>query len=228
MNTTELWTVVLGDLELSLSKANFTTWFKKTFIADVETNTVIVGVPNMFTQAWLEKKYTKSILKTIQNFTDGEIKYVTYRVEAQPTEPQNITISSKEEKEAEQLQQEEVQTQNFVRNANQQTKEVPTGEFCLNNKYCFETFIVGKQNELAHAAAQAVSGQPGDVYNPLFIYSSVGMGKTHLLNSIGLEVGDTKKIMFISAERFMYHFIRSIKIMTWLNLRIFLGNPMYL
>ena len=80
--------------------------------------------------------------------------------------------------------------------------------FTPNNR--FDNFIVGESNELAYTAARKICVQTAH-YNPLFIYSSVGMGKTHLLNSIGLEVGDSKKVMFISAERFMYHFIRSIK-----------------
>jgi len=70
--------------------------------------------------------------------------------------------------------------------------------------------MVGESNELAFTAARKICIQTAH-YNPLFIYSSVGMGKTHLLNAIGLEIGNTKKVMFISAERFMYHFIRSIK-----------------
>ena len=80
--------------------------------------------------------------------------------------------------------------------------------FNLSNR--FDNFIVGESNELAYTAARKICVQSAH-YNPLFIYSSVGMGKTHLLNSIGLEVSETKKVMFISAERFMYHFIRAIK-----------------
>ena len=80
--------------------------------------------------------------------------------------------------------------------------------FNSNNR--FDNFMVGESNELAYTAARKICIQSAH-YNPLFIYSSVGMGKTHLLNAIGLEVRNTKKAMFISAERFMYHFIRSIK-----------------
>ena len=80
--------------------------------------------------------------------------------------------------------------------------------FSPNNK--FDNFIVGESNELAFTAAKKICAQSAH-YNPLFIYSSVGMGKTHLLNAIGLEIENIKRVMFISAERFMYHFIRSIK-----------------
>ena len=70
--------------------------------------------------------------------------------------------------------------------------------------------MVGESNELAYMAAKKICAE-GSHYNPLSVYSGVGMGKTHLLNAIGLEIGDNKKVMFISAERFMYHFVRSIK-----------------
>ena len=80
----------------------------------------------------------------------------------------------------------------------------------FNTNNSFENFIVGESNELAYTAARKVCSESSH-YNPLFIYSSVGMGKTHLLNAIGLQIGDSKKVMFISAERFMYHFVRSIK-----------------
>ena len=80
--------------------------------------------------------------------------------------------------------------------------------FNLNNS--FDNFMVGESNELAYTAARKICTQSSH-YNPLFIYSEVGMGKTHLLNAIGLEIEKTKKVMFISAERFMYHFIRSLK-----------------
>ena len=80
--------------------------------------------------------------------------------------------------------------------------------FNLSNS--FDNFMVGESNELAYTAARKVCALSSH-YNPLFIYSVVGMGKTHLLNAIGLDIGNSKKVMFISAERFMYHFIRSIK-----------------
>jgi chromosomal replication initiator protein len=210
MNTNELWQAVLGELELSLSKANFTTWFKSTFISDVEENVIIIGVPNMFTKAWLEKKYTKEILKSLQTLTNGSIRRLDYRVEARPAEPQAIALFEKEEEPAPVVQP---QT-NYYQAPQPQAKEVRTGEFSLNGKYCFGTFIVGKQNELAHAAAQAVSAQPGGIYNPLFIYGGVGLGKTHLLQAIGNELlrkDPSTKILYVTCERFTNDFIGALR-----------------
>ena len=80
--------------------------------------------------------------------------------------------------------------------------------FSSNNR--FDNFMVGESNELAYTATRKICSESSH-YNPLFIYSSVGMGKTHLLNAIGLELGNSKKVMFVSAERFMYHFVKSIR-----------------
>lgn len=208
MNTSELWQAVLGELELSLSKANFTTWFKCTFISDVQENVVVVGVPNLFTKAWLEKKYTKEILRSLSEHSKGSIKQLNYRVEARPVAPQAIQLFEKPKVEIHTAQQ------SSYYQPREEVKEVRTGEFSLNGKYCFETFIVGKQNELAHAAAQAVCAQPGGIYNPLFIYGGVGLGKTHLLQAIGNELlrkNHSTKILYITCERFTNDFIGALR-----------------
>ncbi|HLD20916.1 MAG TPA: chromosomal replication initiator protein DnaA [Patescibacteria group bacterium] len=208
MNTNELWQSVLGELELTLSKANFTTWFKSTFISDVDEHAIIIGVPNMFTKAWLEKKYTREILRSLSELSKGNIKSLTYRVESRPTSPQAIPLFEKPKVEAPTSQQPSYYQ------PREEVKEIRTGEFSLNGKYCFETFIVGKQNELAHAAAQAVCAQPGGIYNPLFIYGGVGLGKTHLLQAIGNELihkNPSTKILYITCERFTNDFIGALR-----------------
>ena len=83
MTKEKLWQAALGELELSLSKANFTTWFKETFISSINDDNIVIGVPNTFTQTWLEKKYHKDILSTLQNLTDNKIKKINYKVEIQ-------------------------------------------------------------------------------------------------------------------------------------------------
>lgn len=209
MNTNELWQAVLGELELSLSKANFTTWFKSTFISGTEENLIVIGVPNMFTKAWLEKKYTKDILRSLQELTNGSIKQLSYKVESRPSSPQAIPLFEKEV-----VVETVAPTPSYYQPKGAEVKEIRTGEFSLNGKYCFETFIVGKQNELAHAAAQAVSAQPGGIYNPLFIYGGVGLGKTHLLQSIGNELirkNPSTKILYVTCERFTNDFIGALR-----------------
>lgn len=210
MNTNELWQAVLGELELTLSKANFTTWFKQTFISEVREHAIIVGVPNLFTRAWLEKKYTREIMQSLHEHTNGAIKQITYRVEARPVSPQIVQLFEPQVVEVTQT----MHAAGYQPRSAHEPQEIRTGEFSLNNKYCFATFIVGKQNELASAAAQAVCAQPGGVYNPLFIYGGVGLGKTHLLQAVGNELirkNPNTRILYVTSERFTNDFIGALK-----------------
>ncbi|MFC1787604.1 chromosomal replication initiator protein DnaA [Patescibacteria group bacterium] len=220
MNTNELWQAVLGELELSLSKANFTTWFRNTFIATFEEDGIIIGVPNMFTKAWLEKKYNKQILVSLQNLTNNEIKTINYCVEAKPSAPQIVPGNGNETEPIENYVATELYSQTPP--VPEQTGYIqpdynnssPPNELSLNAKYTFNNFIVGKQNELAHAAAQAVSAQLGGVYNPLFVYGGVGLGKTHLLQAIGNELIQkvpNSQALYVTCEKFTNDFINAVR-----------------
>ena len=135
MNTNELWQVVLGELELSLSKANFTTWFKQTFISQVDHTLIVIGVPNMFTKAWLEKKYSREIIKSLQEHTNGTIKQINYRVEIKPTNPLDVPLVRPTEH-----SEDEIGSRASSSASYQEPQEIRTGEFSLNGKYCFNTF----------------------------------------------------------------------------------------
>jgi chromosomal replication initiator protein len=205
MNNDQLWQAVLGEIELSLSKANFTTWFKNTFINSIEDNKVVICVPNTFTKAWLEKKYHDQIAKALNNVSEQEIKEIIYKVETKkPSNTETLLNSVKK-----------VETEAETRQEVPETKPnepVIINQFGLNSKYTFENFIVGKGNELAHAACQAVASNPGKAYNPLFIYGGVGLGKTHLLQAIGHEIGKkTNKVMYVTCEKFTNDYIQSVK-----------------
>lgn len=195
MSNDELWKAVLGELELTLSRANFTTWFRNTFIASREGQQVIVGVPNAFTKAWLEKKYHPSITQALANITKQEITTVIYSVESiarpQPTSQPVDSVRPSRRVEA--------------------VSESPS---VLNPRYLFETFVVGKGNELARAACVAVAERPGEVYNPLFIYGDSGLGKTHLLQAVGnslLKRNSNARVLYVSCEQFTNDFIQSVK-----------------
>jgi len=202
MTTHELWQAALGELELSLSKANYTTWFRNTFISAFEEGRIVVSVPNTFTKAWLEKKYHVAILKALQNVAKDGVREVHYKVELKPAVPQDIGtpigVPAASTPAAVQAEEE----------AGEATKD-----FSLNPRYTFENFIVGKTNELAHAAALAVSEKPGR-YNPLFVYGGVGLGKTHLLQAIGhkmIEMNPRTKVLYVTSERFTNEFIHAVR-----------------
>jgi len=200
MNNEQLWQAVLGEIELSLSRANFTTWFKNTFISSLENNRVIICVPNTFTKAWLEKKYHKEIANAFKSVGSNEIKEILYKVEAkkEPTADDLIKrVTAHGEKGSE----------NTI-----ECKPKIVNRFGLNNRYIFDSFIVGKNNELAHAACQAVAANPGHAYNPLFIYGGVGLGKTHLLQAIGHELSKkTDKILYVSCEKFTNDYVQAVR-----------------
>jgi chromosomal replication initiator protein len=195
MTNQQLWQAVLGELELLLSRANFTTWFKNTSIIDKDNGRVIVGVPNTFTKTWLEKKYHQAIVSAMQNVVPDQVTEVIYKVEVR-----SIPIN---------------QTGLPVTHQIPVVIQQPTGRStsaALKTGYRFENFIVGKGSELAHAAAQAVAANPGQSYNPLFIYGGVGLGKTHLLQAIGWSLKDAgRAVLYVTSEGFTNDYIQSIR-----------------
>lgn len=205
MNTQQIWQAVLGELELGLSKANFTTWFKGTFILELEEPRVVIGVPNAFTKSWLEKKYTSEIIKAIRNITESNLREITFKVASLKNIQKESIESAKEEALA--------QDRTVISVDSISKRQAPVNNFGLNPKYTFSTFVVGKNNELARAAAIAVAGNPGVTYNPLFIYGGAGLGKTHLLQAIGHDVANRnlgKKVLYLTCEKFTNDFVNAM------------------
>jgi len=196
MTNEELWQAVLAQIQLNISQANFATWFKNTQILAQKDNKAIISVPNSFVKEWLENKYNKTILKILHNLNEG-IKEVDFSVGKS-----GIKVFRKIAAQA--VETDQLEFQEFKIN-----KE--TG---LNPRYTFGSFVVGPFNELPYAAASAVAKNPGVVYNPLFIYGGVGLGKTHLLQAIGNEVmknSPKKKTRYVSSEKFASEVVKSIQ-----------------
>jgi chromosomal replication initiator protein len=198
MNKEELWQTILSQIQFNISQANFSTWFKNTYILSKDNGSIIIAVPNNFSKEWLEKKYNKLILSALEELNE-RVKTIEYRVVNVPA-PQAPKTSDKTKPTAvNQLELEELTLDKYTN---------------LNPKYTFDNFVVGPFNELAHAAGWAVSQKPGLVYNPFFVYGGVGLGKTHLLQAIGNKVGEQfskKKIRYVSSERFISGIINAIK-----------------
>lgn len=210
MTKQQLWDTVLGELELSVSRANFKTWLKQTFIFSWDTDEVIVGVPNAFTKAYLERKYHRNILQVVERVTDRAVRRISYRVE---------TSRSAAEEEKKEMKMPELSAAEQELETMPQTPPPSSDEAGLNPRYTFESFIVGKGNELANAAAQAVTHQLGSKYNPLFIYGGVGLGKTHLAQAVGHSLFKRRpklRILYCSSEKFTNDFIRAIR-ESWLE-----------
>tara|TARA_B100000029_G_scaffold43029_1_gene39899 strand:+ start:10165 stop:11553 length:1389 start_codon:yes stop_codon:yes gene_type:complete len=183
------WNEVLKNFQKTFGNDVYESWIKNINLKKEFNDYIILSAPTRFVRDWIVSRYADKILVIIKTFKES-IQRIEFLIEEldekfdKEKSTKNINISS---------------IKNSILNYNR---------FNLSNS--FENFIVGESNELAYMAARKACSDSSH-YNPLYIYSSVGMGKTHLLNAIGLEIGNTKKVMFISAERFMYHFIRSIK-----------------
>ena len=194
MDTKELWQSVLTQIQFDISKANFATWFQNTEIVSIKDDKAIVSVPNAFSKEWLSNKYNKLIAKILHEL-DDKIRDIEYIIKPQGVKKE----PSIEKPNIEQLNFEEFKIDK---------------ETNLNPRYSFDGFVVGSFNELAHAAAWAVSENPGLTYNPLFIYGGVGLGKTHLLQAVGNKIAlahKKKKVRYLSSEKFITNIVNAIR-----------------
>ena len=199
MNNQQLWQAILGHLEVSLSKANFNTWFKNTTIVERMEDNITIGVPSTYHRDWISNKYQSEMIKALKAITP-EIKQIKYQIGS--SVKQNPTPSQSQSRSA------DTNFSSFTR------EQPPLNNSGLNPKYLFENFIIGKNNELAHAASIAVSKNPGTQYNPLFIYGGVGLGKTHLMQAVGNKIlTDNPKasILYVTSEKFTNDYINAIQ-----------------
>jgi chromosomal replication initiator protein len=204
METKELWSKCLSEIELNISKANFTTWFKNTSIIKEDSGIIQVGVPNEFVKDWLYNKFHKLIFKTLIGNNDN-IRGVEYLIHKQEPKNEQDAINKLIARVPSNL------------NIN---KELPLNDLYINKddnlnpKYNFNNFIVGPFNELAYAVAQAIITNPGQNYNPFFVYGGTGLGKTHMIQAIGNTIKikhPQKKVYYVSLERFAIDYINSIQ-----------------
>ncbi len=204
-----LWQAVLGEIELSLSRGNYLTWFKNTTLLKQDEDSLTIGVPSVFVRHNLERKYHALIMETLKK--NGVVpKKIVYKIhdvgnpkpermdepivlDARPGKADTASMSSTHK------------TPNTLAHTYRQG---------LNERYTFDNFIVGSGNELAYAACQAVAAQPGTKYNPLFLYGGVGIGKTHLIQAVGNSVlGKSKqgRVVYVSSEQFLQEFVDAVR-----------------
>ncbi len=187
MDHRQLWSGVLAEIELSISKPAFVTWFKDTHVVKRDENTLVLSVPNAFARELFLERYHANILKLLRE-KDHTIHAVEYVINKEE-------VRRKDESEGK-----------FSGMSSLPLPETSINkEDNLNPRYTFETFIIGPFNELAHAAAQAVIKKPGIMYNPLFIYGSTGHGKTHLIQAIGNHiktVSPSQRVYYMTSEKF--------------------------
>ncbi len=195
----EIWKIVLSEMEISLSKASFVTWFKDTRVISKENGQVVISVPNGFVKEWIQNKFNKQIFQCLKQ-TDGNIREINYVVGNPFIKTPDSRVLTRE------IQFEQIQETTSDADIDPRTN--------LNRKYTLDGFVVGPSNELAYAASMAVANNLGKVYNPFFIYGGVGLGKTHLLQGIAnkiLKDNPDKKILYMPTEKMISELIEGIK-----------------
>src|SRR3989338_6960404 len=196
-NPRELWEYMLTQVELSISSANFNTWFRSSFVVKIgEDGVVYIGVPSQFFKDWYLKKFHTLLLKIVR-----DVSYEFRNIE-------DLIVKDEKRK-----------TPKEGKSA-RGALELPLEDFYINKsdnlnpRYTFDTFVIGSFNELAHAAAQAAISRPGIAYNPLFIYGETGRGKTHLIQAIGNQFKKQysgRKVYYLTSEKFAVDFTDALQ-----------------
>ncbi len=187
------WELVQNKMKTNFGHEIYDSWLKKIDLVDELKNYILLSVSTRFIRDWITSRYLDQILKIIKAF-NKDISRIEFTIRENVNEKNTDKVIKNE------INNEKV---SFIKDSYLQYNRIDP------NKN-FENFLLGKSNKLAFEAAKKVSEQIA-YYNPLYIYGGVGMGKTHLLNAIGLSLKEKNKVMFISAERFMYQFVKSIK-----------------
>ncbi|MFC1908745.1 chromosomal replication initiator protein DnaA [Chloroflexota bacterium] len=184
----EIWEAALGELQIQVSKPNFRTWFQKTSGLSYQNNQFTIGVPNSFVGEYLDKNQRSLIDKVLIGFTSPNVE-VTFQINNNHNSTAGV-------------------------NKKEMNLSSATGISSpkFNAKYIFDNYIEGSSNRLARAAAFAVANNPGQSYNPLFIYGNAGLGKTHLLHSIGqVALASHVHVVCVTAEQFTNEFVKAIR-----------------
>ena len=188
------WELIQSELRLKLGTEVYESWIKKINLVEEFNNYILLSVPTRFIRDWITSRYLDQILQNIKKH-----KKEIIRIEFKIIEKRDKKTESSIE-----LSQKNIDEKvSFIKDTHLQYTRIDP------NKR-FENFLTGSSNKIAFEASLKVS-ENFSYYNPLYIYGGVGLGKTHLLNSIGYQMNKNKKVMFISAERFMYQFVKSIK-----------------
>ncbi|WP_066074206.1 chromosomal replication initiator protein DnaA [Neobacillus soli] len=193
-NIADLWHAALAKIEKKISKPSFDTWLKSTKAHSLQGDLLVITAPNEFARDWLEERYSQLISGILYEITGEELSVKFIIPQNQNDADNDVNLPPKK----------------FKRDDDH--GEFPQG--ILNQKYTFDTFVIGSGNRFAHAASLAVAEAPAKAYNPLFIYGGVGLGKTHLMHAIGhyvLDHNPAAKVVYLSSEKFTNEFINSIR-----------------
>ena len=199
INARKIWLAALGQLQLEIPRPNYETWLKPTIPSSLENDTLIISTPSPFAAEMLEKRLSGTIHRTVSRVAGRELT-VEFTVQGSAS-PATLK------------KQQKINSENVKFQTTKQNGTIDYAQsYSLKNSFTFDTFIVGPSNRLAQAAAIKITEAPGRIYNPLYIYSEVGLGKTHLLHAIGHALNQHQlKVMYVSSERFTNEYINAIR-----------------
>lgn len=203
MQNHALWQSVLGEIEISVSRATYVTWFKNTELVESSDDSITIAVPNIFAKRQFEVKFDKQIKEVLQKngISPAFVNYTVKTTSKRPVVTRETSVSNEQ--------------MTSISTATSPASIMPsTSSNGLNPRYRFSNFIVGSSNDLAYTACQAIAAHPGEKYNPLFLYGGVGLGKTHLMQAVGNEIIEKNpkaKILYINTETFVKEFIEMIR-----------------
>ena len=201
-----LWQSVLGEIELTVSHATFTTWFKNTELIDQSDAGIVISVPNIFAKKQFEVKFNDQIKSVLakNGITPKQINYTINTVSKHARPNRETTVDTTTS-----LLVDDLMPTTATKS---QPASAPIGG--LNPRYTFDNFIVGSSNDLAYTASRAVAANPGVKYNPLYLYGGAGLGKTHLMQAVGNELIKTdpkSRVLYISSETFYREYIDNVR-----------------
>ena len=188
----ELWNMTIDTIKEFISNVEFQTWFKPTKFIKAENNVVYIEVKNDIVKKLLVKRYNDLILDTIHTVFGENFTY-------------SVSLSQKQDVPS--------ISENFAKENSYSLK--PEFESNLNPKFTFESYVVGGSNKLAYDASARVATEPGEIYNPLYIYGNVGLGKTHLMQAIGNFIKENtpeKKVLYVTSEKFLSDFLQAVRV----------------
>ncbi|SFK58620.1 chromosomal replication initiator protein DnaA [Marinilactibacillus piezotolerans] len=190
-NPHPLWIHLQDKFKQSLSKVSYDTWIQSANLVRVTDNSVTIEVPSTLHKEYWQNNLTTRMVEYLYEYFGREISPLFVTSEEQANHEENKEPQKRES-----------------------FDHISMVSSTLNSKYSFDTFVIGKGNQMAHAAALVVAEEPGTIYNPLFFYGGVGLGKTHLMHAIGhqyLQINPNAKIKYVSSENFANDFINSIQ-----------------
>ncbi len=191
----KVWDAALVELKASISQATFQTWFSDAYIEDYDNKQLTIAVRTIFHKARFDHDFRRPLQEIISRLSDSEVESVVATVDSKPA-PEKAAAEG-----------------GLFAAAAKPTIKAPQANPTIKPKYTFETFIIGNHNQLANAASKAAADNPGETYNPLFIYGGPGLGKTHLMQAIGNAVWKRRpgtSVLYVSCEQFTNDFIQSV------------------